>query len=140
MAIMMRGWTRPICLALACLQYGVVRAQVGSRSLLQAGVAGGVVANEGPGVYTTTTPTAITLANVTNPTANRTFLAMPAVAAANNPQGVWAFSSVNSGVIVIHSSIVSNNYALFMERPGNRENAVRPLACTCRRHSRYACS
>ena len=27
-------------------------------------------------------------------------------------------------MIVIHATVTSNNYALFMERPGNRENAV----------------
>ena len=114
-----------VSLALACLWLGAVHALPGSRTLLQAGMAGGMVANEGPGVYTTQTPTAITLANVTLPATNRTNLAIAAVAPAGNPQGVWATSSVNSGVIVIHASVTSNNYALFMERPGNRENAVR---------------
>ena len=114
-----------VSLALACLWRGAAHALPGSRTLLQAGVAGGVVANEGPGVYTTTTPTRITLANATLPATQRTNLAIAAVSGTGNPQGVWASSSLNSGVIVIHASVTSNNYALFMERPGNRENAVR---------------
>ena len=46
-----------------------------------------------------------------------------------------ALSAFAQGVIVIHAVVTSNNYALFMERPGNRENAVRPwpvlLSCPC---------
>ena len=113
-----------ICLALGCLTLGMTQAQLASRSLLQAMATSGV-ANEGAGVYTATTPVAITLANTTYPATTRTMTAIPAIAAATTPAGVWAFSSLNTGVIVIHASVTSNNYALFMERPGNRENAVR---------------
>ena len=83
-------------------------------------------------LYYYTTQNGITLANTTT-VANP--LPVSASAPALSPSaalvssqlgftGQWDTYSLDSGVIVIHSTLTTDNYVLFMERPGNRESPV----------------
>ena len=113
------------------LVLALIARSTASRRGLAAVPAGAQVRSEDRYYYTT--QNGITLANTTsvaNPQPS------PVEAPALSPTallvaselgftGQWNTFSLDSGVIAIHSTLTSDNYVLFMERPGNRETPVR---------------
>ena len=112
------------------LVLALIARSTASRRGLAAVPAGAQVRSEDRYYYTT--QNGITLANTTsvaNPQPS------PVEAPALSPTallvaselgftGQWNTFSLDSGVIAIHSTLTSDNYVLFMERPGNRETPV----------------